>query len=132
MNAPMRQRRRGGPIPFPEQMEKMFDRFSRGPRRRLWRQFSVRGEEWSPDIDVFESDSTTVIRVDLPGVKRDDIGISVEGNTLLIEGKREEEHPRDEEYYCERPRAAFPAPSRSLKGSAPTPSRRSTRMASWS
>jgi HSP20 family protein len=107
MNAPMHQRRRGGPIPFPEQMERMFDRFAHGPRRRFWQQLRSRGEEWSPDTDVFESDSTTIVRVDLPGVKREEIDISVEGNTLLIEGKREEEYPKEEEYYCERPLGRF-------------------------
>lgn len=107
MNAPMRPRRRGGPIPFPEQMERMFDCFARGPRRRFWQQFRPRGEEWTPDIDVFERESATVVRADLPGVRREDIEISVEGNTLLIEGHRQEEQAKEEDYYSERPLGRF-------------------------
>ena len=98
---------RGGPVPFPEQVERMFDRFARGPRRRFWQQLRPRGEEWTPDIDVFERDSTTVVRVDLPGVKREEIEVSVEGNSLLIEGSREEPEAKEETYYSERPLGRF-------------------------
>jgi len=107
MNVSPRQRPRAGPVPFPEQMEKMFDRFARGPRRRLWQQFRQRGDEWTPDIDVFEHDNATVVRADLPGVKRDELEISVEGNTLLIEGRREEAEAKEENYYSERPLGRF-------------------------
>ncbi|MGA2284984.1 MAG: Hsp20/alpha crystallin family protein [Dehalococcoidia bacterium] len=112
-------RRRGGPIPFPEQMEKVFDRLSRVPRRHIWRQLWMRGEEWSPDIDVFEMDSTTTVRVDLPGLKRDDIDISVEGNTLLIEGRREEERPKEEDYFSERPLGRFSRTIQLPEGASP-------------
>jgi len=106
MNAP-RQKPRGGPAPFPEQMEKMFDRFARGPRRRFLQQLRMRGGEWTPEIDVFEQEDVTVVRADLPGVKREDFDISVEGNTLHIEGHREEEQAKTADYYSERPLGRF-------------------------
>jgi HSP20 family protein len=118
MNAP-RQRPRGGPIPFPEQMEKMFDCFARGPRRRIWQQFR-RGEEWSPDIDAFERGNATIVRADLPGVKRENLEVSVEGNTLLIEGRREEPEAKEENYYSERPVGRFSRTVQLPEGVDPT------------
>ena len=103
MSAP-RQRQRG-PLPFPEQMERMFDRFARGPRRRFWQR--MRGGEWSPDVDVLEEEDVTIVRADIPGVKRGDFDISVQDTTLRIEGIREEEEPREPEYYSERPLGRF-------------------------
>lgn len=56
--------------------------------------------EWAPDIDVFEKDGKIVVRADLPGIKREDIDVSVQDDTLVVRGHREEEKEiRDETYY---------------------------------
>jgi HSP20 family protein len=104
MNAP-RPKPPGRPVPFPEQMERMFDRFARGPRRRFLQR--MRGGEWVPDIDVFEEENVTVVRADLPGVKRRDFDIWIEGGTLHIDGQREEEQTEKAEFYSERPLGRF-------------------------
>ncbi len=44
-----------------------------------------------------------MVRVELPGMKREDVDISVEGDTLTIRGERKaESEVKDEDYYrCE-------------------------------
>ena len=44
-----------------------------------------------PSIDVAETDSTIEAKVDLPGVKPDEIDISLNNNVLTISGERKEE-----------------------------------------
>ena len=46
---------------------------------------------WSPQLDVMETDGAYRLRVDLPGVSRDDVTINVENNRLTIRGERAEE-----------------------------------------
>ena len=38
--------------------------------------------------DVFHSDDRLVIRMDLPGVSPDDVDVTVQENTLIVNGKR--------------------------------------------
>lgn len=49
------------------------------------------------DMDVEETDDAITIRCDVPGMKKEDIDITLKGNLLTIRGKREvEEETRDE------------------------------------
>ena len=45
----------------------------------------------TPAIDVTESESALEARVDLPGVKPDEIDIQLSGNLLTVSGERKEE-----------------------------------------
>ena len=102
-----RRPRRAPAWPF----EPYFDRIARGftPRAfRLWPRLWA-GEEWLPDVDVFEHDGKIVVRADLPGMKREDIQVSVDGDMLTIKGRREEEKEvKEDDYYsCERSTGEF-------------------------
>ena len=44
---------------------------------------------WTPAMDIREVDNGYVLRADLPGVRRDDVEITMDGNVLAIRGKRE-------------------------------------------
>ncbi len=48
-------------------------------------------EGWSPAVDVFEDKDAITIKAEMPGMKKEDIDISLEGNTLYISGERREE-----------------------------------------
>ncbi len=50
-----------------------------------------------------------IVKAELPGVKKEDIDISIAGGVLTIKGEREvEEEVKDEDYYCcERFRGTF-------------------------
>jgi HSP20 family protein len=43
---------------------------------------------WLPRIDVFDRDTNLVIRVEVAGVKPEDVDLTVEDRTLTISGKR--------------------------------------------
>jgi len=43
----------------------------------------------APRTNILESDKEYIIRMDLPGVKRDDLNIEIEGETLQISATRE-------------------------------------------
>lgn len=55
--------------------------------------------EWMPDTDIFERDGKIVVRADLPGMKRDDIDVSVQDDALILRGHREEEKRIDGDNY---------------------------------
>jgi HSP20 family protein len=50
---------------------------------------------FNPRFDVKEIETGYVIVADLPGVKEEDLGVSLAGNQLTVSGRREEEQ-RDE------------------------------------
>src|SRR5262249_35466227 len=48
-------------------------------------------EGWSPSIDLFEDKDTVTVKAEVPGMKREDLDVSLEGRTLSICGERREE-----------------------------------------
>src|SRR5690349_13947324 len=61
-------------------------------------------EGWTPAFDVYEDKDKFSVKVELPGMKKEDIDISLDGNTLTVAGemKEEEEHKEAETYRAER------------------------------
>ena len=59
--------------------------------------------DFVPRVNTREGDDAYYIEVDLPGVKKDDININVDDNTLTISGERKikEEHKEDNFYKVE-------------------------------
>ncbi len=43
---------------------------------------------WVPNTDVYVTDSSLVIKVELAGMRREDLELVVEGNHLMISGQR--------------------------------------------
>ncbi len=70
--------------------EQMFGELARMPRRQL-----EGVTEWSPPIDVVAKDGDLVIKAELPGVKQEDVDITLHDNVLTISGERKAE--REEE-----------------------------------
>jgi len=60
-------------------------------------------------MDVAEGKDSIIIKAELPGMKADDINISVQGNTLSITGKKKEETEEKKEgyYHSERRFGSF-------------------------
>jgi HSP20 family molecular chaperone IbpA len=48
----------------------------------------LRGDRWQPDVDVFETEKAVVVRVELSGVRGDDLRVIVDGEALRISGVR--------------------------------------------
>lgn len=43
---------------------------------------------WIPNTDVYVSEGTLIIKVELSGMRREDLELTVEGNRLMISGQR--------------------------------------------
>lgn len=54
---------------------------------------------WAPRADISETDDAYRIKMDLPGVSKDEVEISVEGHRLVIQGERREEKREEGENY---------------------------------
>ena len=64
----------------------------------------VSAAEGTLALDVYQTDDAAVVKTAVPGVKPDDIDITVSGNTLSISGETKEEEEVKEENYIRRER----------------------------
>jgi HSP20 family protein len=53
------------------------------------------GDSFVPSIDISETDETFLITAELPGMKKEDINISLDNGRLLISGKRNTEEKEE-------------------------------------
>jgi len=53
-------------------------------------------EGWTPALDVYEDKDRYVVKAELPGLKKEEIDVSLDGNTLSISGERKQEEERKE------------------------------------
>lgn len=57
-------------------------------------------EGWQPAVDVQEDKDNFSVKAEMPGMKREDIDVSLHQNTLVLSGERKrEEERKDEGYY---------------------------------
>lgn len=67
----------------------------------LWRRLPTIDHEWVPAIEIFEKEDKYVVKAELPGMKEEDVDISVADDTLTIKGERKTENEvKEEDYYC--------------------------------
>lgn len=52
---------------------------------------------WAPKVDVMMKDGKIVTRVDLPGMKKDDVVVEVEDGFLTLSGERKKETKEDKD-----------------------------------
>jgi len=64
-----------------------------------WMAPSVFGKDFTPVIDVKESDDHYTVKAELPGVDQNDVKLSVRDNTLYITGEKKEENVTEKEGY---------------------------------
>jgi len=64
---------------------------------------------WVPPVDIFEKNENLVLRVEVPGVNKDDIDIRVEDGLLTLTGqrRRDEEVSEENSYRLERSYGSF-------------------------
>jgi len=86
------------------EMNRMFDSFFRGSRDE---DYSL--STWIPAVDIAEHDNEYVVKLELPGVNKEDVKITLESNILTIQGdKKQEKETKKENYHrVERSYGAF-------------------------
>jgi HSP20 family protein len=64
---------------------------------------------WLPEIDVFEQGNRLITKIDLPGMKKEDVKVEVTDGYLAISGERkaEAEEKKEQFYRCERQYGSF-------------------------
>jgi len=64
---------------------------------------------WSPTVDIYENKDQIVLEAELPGMKPEDVNISVENNVLTIQGERkfEKKDEKDNFHRVERSYGSF-------------------------
>lgn len=64
---------------------------------------------WSPKIDVVEKDGRLITRVDLPGMKKEEVLVEASDGRLVLSGERKREHEetKDNCYRSEREYGSF-------------------------
>lgn len=79
-----------------EEMNRMLDRFFRSGDADS----ALETGTWLPPIDLSETADRIFVKAELPGVDPHDINISVQENTLLINGqKKEEKEEKGKNFY---------------------------------
>ena len=73
---------------------------SPGSVRRGW----LEGGMWEPAVDIIDSKDRIIVKVELPGVEKKDVKLSLSENNLTIQGeiKRDEEIKKEDYFCCER------------------------------
>ncbi len=85
-----------------EEMGRFLESPSAGwPLRLVWRRVPGNGMAWAPSIDMYEKEDSFIVRAELPGVNKDDVDISMTGDTLTIKGERKPPaEVKEEDYQC--------------------------------
>jgi HSP20 family protein len=92
------------------EMNRLFDdMFGSFMRRSGGQQQRSQLTEWAPAMDVLQRDGDLLVRAELPGVKLEDVDITVHDRVLTVSGERkvEEEQERGGYYVRERRQGTF-------------------------
>ena len=54
---------------------------------------------WAPIVDIEEDNENITVKAEIPGMKKDDIKVSVKGNMLTITGERKQESETKEKTF---------------------------------
>ncbi len=92
------------PVSMFEEMDNYFDKFFRHPfslmARSTWPDFSFPDlDEVSPSVDIFEEKREIVIKAEMPGIKKEDVNVSITENTVTISGEKKQEEKVEKKDY---------------------------------
>jgi HSP20 family protein len=86
--------------PFRE-MEDLFDRYTKavGWPQRANQELTAAGD-WSPRVDIAETEKEFVIKAEIPEVKKEDVKVTVDSSVLTIRGeRRQEKEEKDKKFH---------------------------------
>ncbi len=66
----------------------MAESFSSWPYPLSWRRTPGEMMAWSPSMDIFEKEDSFILRFEMPGMKPEEVDISITGDTLTVKGER--------------------------------------------
>ena len=77
------------PVAPLKEFDRFFDRFLNPQAWPLATPRTTAEGLWEPALDFSETPKEYVVRMEIPGVARDDLDVNLDGNLLTIGGKRE-------------------------------------------
>jgi HSP20 family protein len=86
------------------EVNRLFDETFANAGRTSGRQQGAQPMQWAPTLDVLHEDGDLLIRAELPGVKREDVEITLHERALTISGERRAEERREGSGYYVRER----------------------------
>ncbi|MCP9929934.1 Hsp20/alpha crystallin family protein [Cyanobium sp. AMD-g] len=79
-------------------VEELFDRYTRTlPWPWAGGRASSAGAlaEWNPRVDIVETDGAYEIQADIPGVRKEDLKVTIDQGVLTVQGERQQEKKED-------------------------------------
>lgn len=74
------------------EIEDVFDRYSRrGGSPRSGNQEVIATGDWTPRVDISETDQEFIIKAEIPEVKKEDVKVTVDNGVLTLRGMRKQE-----------------------------------------
>jgi HSP20 family protein len=77
-----------------EEMNRLFDTSLRRSSRAL-------DGQWFAPCDIYEEKDKLVVRVDLPGLRKDDVKVTLQEGVLTIRGERKVDAAKDVTFYAQ-------------------------------
>jgi HSP20 family protein len=77
-------------------VEVLFDRYTRTlpwPMGRATAATTL--SDWHPRVDIAETENSYEIQADIPGVRKEDLKVSVDNGVLTVQGERQQEKKED-------------------------------------
>ncbi|WP_409421212.1 Hsp20/alpha crystallin family protein [Pseudaeromonas sp. ZJS20] len=87
--------------PFRE-FEDWFRDYHRGFLGRLDDRQSLSQSDWLPAVDITEDDKAYQLQVEIPGIAKEDVKLSVDNGMLTISGERHQAHEDQHHHRTER------------------------------
>jgi HSP20 family protein len=73
-------------------MDRLFNQVWGGGRRRMRGRSADAPQMWMPQVEMCERGGKLHVFTDLPGMRKDDVKLSIDGDQLVIEGERRSSH----------------------------------------
>lgn len=75
-----------------DEFDRMMDIFR--PDLHLWEGYTK-----VPAVDVYEDEDNVYVKAELPGLQKEDISLTIEGDTLILSGKKSQTREEKKENY---------------------------------
>ena len=91
--------------PLSQEVDRLFDEMIHRP----WGSIRTGAEEWSPQLDLYETKIAFILEADLPGMQQEDVSVTVENGELVLKGQRSVKRTTSQGnfYYSERRSGSF-------------------------
>eukprot|EP01103_Thecamoeba_quadrilineata_P011877 TRINITY_DN2940_c0_g2_i2.p1 TRINITY_DN2940_c0_g2~~TRINITY_DN2940_c0_g2_i2.p1 ORF type:complete len:182 (+),score=35.71 TRINITY_DN2940_c0_g2_i2:292-837(+) len=72
--------------------------------KEWWHQQHIKATEqqdssWKPSVDLAETETHIVLHMDLPGLSKEDLKVTVEGSELIVSGERSAQKIEEKQHY---------------------------------